>query len=339
MVGKMAPKSVSESKVKLERTIRNLRIISTVSLLIGIAAILIATYPYIAAFINPPLNLGHTIAGINTPLSPTELSVINNASNNVFELAGEMYLNGTFGTGRNATVFGLSSTGSSLTLNGNALIINGKPSVVYLGAISCVYCGENRWAMALALGRFGHFNQLYNGYSAFGDGDVPTLYWLPAEYNVSSGVVFGENYSSNYINFYSIEYQSPITQAFKMSPLSYLLQQATSRNLTIYANISNIIISQNAFQGTPYTIWGNTIDPGADAADWGNSTPTNNTLPITYMTHQQILNQLAKPTDMFAYREYAAADLYIAMTCASLKNTAPICSLPAIQSIEKAEGY
>lgn len=331
----------NETLTSLQRTINTLKIISVASILIAIAAIIIAIYPYIIAIISPPLNLGHTLAGINTPLSPTDLSIINNASNNDFELAGEMYLNGTFGTGKLATVFGLSTTGTSLTLKGNALIFNGKPSVIYLGAISCVFCAENRWAMALALSRFGHFKQLYKGYSSFGDGDVPTLFWLPAEYNVSSGAVFGSNYSSNYVNFFAIEYQSPVKQSFQLPSqgLSYFVQQATSRNLSIYANISNLIISQNAFQGTPYTIWGNTIDPGADASDFGNSTPTNNTLPITYMTHQEILTQLAKPNNMFAYREYAAADLYIAMTCASLRNTAPICGLSAIQSIEKVDGY
>jgi hypothetical protein len=62
---------------------------------------------------------------------------------------------------------------------------NGKPSVIYIGAISCVWCGENRWAMAMALSRFGSFNSLYIGYSSIHDGDVPTLYWKPQELGVN----------------------------------------------------------------------------------------------------------------------------------------------------------
>ena len=38
-------------------------------------------------------NFGNTIAGINTPLTPAQLSVINNAPNSYFESAGERLLN------------------------------------------------------------------------------------------------------------------------------------------------------------------------------------------------------------------------------------------------------
>ena len=106
--------------------------------------------------------------------------------------------------------------------------MNGKPSVIYLGAISCVYCGENRWAMALALGQFGSFQHLFKGYSSLGDADVPTIYWAPAEYNVTQGVDFGNFYTSNYINFLSMDYASPITEGFMMGSLTYFQQQATS---------------------------------------------------------------------------------------------------------------
>jgi len=62
--------------------------------------------------------------------------------------------------------------------------------------------------------------------------------------------------------------------------------------------------------------------------------PNNQTFPLTYMTHAQVLSQLAHPDDQFAYTEYAAADVYVAMVCSSINNTAPVCSPPAIKSLE-----
>ncbi|MDE1761699.1 MAG: DUF929 family protein [Candidatus Micrarchaeota archaeon] len=307
---------------QLKRTIRTLTIISTTALMIGIVAILLAAIPIVSAALKGPApNFGHTIAGINNPLTPSQLAVINNASNSAFEAAGEAFLSGNF-----------SNVGGFQRVNTTPLIINGKPSVVYLGAISCIYCGENRWAMALALSRFGSFSKLYIGYSALGDGDVPTLYWLPAAYNETSGVNFGSNYSSSYINFLPIEYISPIKSGFQMQPLSFFQQKVNQTQDTGYSQAVNMIIRLNSFQGTPYTIWGNSVVPGADGSIFSNQTTQ-----LTNMTHQQVLNQIQASTGLGS-AEYAAADLYIAMICESINNAAPVCSLPAIPRIE-AKGY
>ena len=163
----------------------------------------LAGYPVVTA--QQPF--GSRLTDINEPLNASELAVIDNASQSYFVTAAQMYLNKTLSIPIGAAV-------GPAPLE----VVNGKPSVIYLGAISCVYCGENRWAMALALGQFGSFSELYKGYSAFSDANVPTLYWAPAEYNVSQGVVFGNFYTSNYVNFLSIDYQSPITGGFEMGP-------------------------------------------------------------------------------------------------------------------------
>ena len=57
------------------------------------------------------------------------------------------------------------------------------------------------------------------------------------------------------------------------------------------------------------------------------------------MTHAQVFNQLRNPQNTFAWTEYAAADLYIAMACASLGNSAPICQLSSIKAIEVKNNY
>jgi hypothetical protein len=276
----------------------------------------------------PPITaqqpFGTRLTNLNVPLNATELSVINNASQDYFVTAAKMYLN------RSLTIpIGAAVSGAPL------LLVNGKPSVTYLGAISCVYCGENRWAMALALSRFGSFQQLFQGYSALNDGDVPTIYWAPAHYNASQGVVFGNFYSSTYINFLSIEYSSPIRQGFMMAPLSYFQQEAVAVGNPVYGNATKTIISLKNYAGTPYTIWGKFSVPGADASNFGDANPNATTsIPMASLTHAQILNLLAHPNSPFAWNEYAAADFYISLMCASMSMpAAPVCSLPSISTM------
>ncbi len=282
-----------------------------------------------APVINAEQPFGTRLTGINSPLSSAELSVINNASNNNFELAGLMFLNGTLAN----------QVGAQPVLVPE-IIVNGKPSVVYIGAISCIFCGENRWAMALALSRFGGFSQLYKGYSSFGDADLPTLYWAPADYNSTQGVVFGNFYTSSYINFLTIENSSPIRLGFVPPTLSYMAQQAIALNNTAYETAVNTISQLNDYQGTPYTLWGKFIVSGADAFDFGNSSATlsNGRYPLTNNTHEQVLSQLAQPNDQFAYTEYAAADLYLTLLCISTSNPVAACHLPAITQIEARSG-
>jgi len=279
---------------------------------------------------------GNRLTDINVPLNSTELAVINDAPISYFETAAQMYLNQSLTISIGAPVY-----------QAPHFTVNGKPAVVYLGAISCPYCAENRWAMALALSRFGSFQQLFKGYSAIGDSDIPTIYWAPAEYNASSAtgaVEFGNFYTSDYVSFVSIEYSSPITAAFEMQPLSYFEQKATAIANPIYEDATQLLTSLNDYDGTPDSLWGIYSVPGADASDFGDTTwNSTTTLPLASLTQDQILGRLAQPSSPFAWNEYAAADWYIALTCASAASNvsssspspaaAPVCSLPFISTM------
>lgn len=283
---------------------------------------------------------GQRLTGINLPLNSTQLSMINDEPASYYETAAKMWLNGS-----------LSSVVGQQLAFAPLLTVNGKPAVIYLGAISCVYCGENRWAMALALSQFGSFQQLFFGYSALGDQDVPTLYWSPAHYN-STSAEFGNFYNGTYVNFLSIEYSSPITGGFQMQTIPYFVDQAAATNNAAYEKAVGLISSMNNFAGTPYTIWGNYAVLGADSTNFGDVTSTTSSssngnstsgavlLPLATMTHDQILESFAHPSTQFAWTEYAAADYYIALVCATLgvgsvssANAPPICSIPAISSM------
>lgn len=271
-------------------------------------------------------SFGQRLTNINAPLNASELGGINNAPDSYFETAGKMFMN-------NSLQNRVGVTPSKLP----PFILNGKPVVIYLGSTTCIFCGENRWAMMLALSRFGNFSQLFKGYSALQDGDLPTPYWAPNPL-YSSATVFGSYYSGKYISFLSIEDANPIKAGFNLNPLSVILQRANKTGNTAYFGAMQYIISTSQFSGTPFTIWGSYAVGGADAIIFGNTPPTSSTLELQSWTHEQVLSMLAHPNTQFAWSEYAAADFYVAMVCKSINNAAPVCSLPSIQKIEGIEG-
>ena len=262
---------------------------------------------------------GNTLTGINEPLDAVDLGAINNAPNAYFEIAGNMLLNGTLNN----------SVGLKPAVV-QTFVVNGKPSVIYVGSITCIWCAANRWSMALALSRFGNFTYLFQGYSALQDSDAPTLYWAPAHY-ASTSVALGSFYNSKYINFLPVEESAPITGGFSLQPLSVIQQDVNQTGNLAYTDELKYIIAINDFDGTPYTIWGNYVAAGADARAFGNSSQSTSLLN---MTHQQLLQQLSQPSSQLAWTEYAGADYYVALICKSISNAAPVCGLSAIRSIE-----
>lgn len=279
------------------------------------------------SYFSPNAPFGHRLTNISKQINSTQLSIMNNAPNSYFEKAGEMLLNSKL----NNQIFMQPVTNSSTF---PAFLYNGKPSVIYIGAISCIFCGEGRWSMALALSRFGKFSNLYTGYSSIGDKDVPSLYWINDNYTIPSGIGYGNSYNSQYINFISADYESPIIQGFQIRPLNFFVQEAPN---STYKKAMSFMNSTNQFQGTPFTFWGNTLLKGVDGVIFGNSTPSGIKLPLTYETHSEVFTQIKTFNDQFAWSEYAAADIYGAYVCStltSLNKTKPaFCSLPAVKKI------
>ncbi|MDE1874195.1 MAG: DUF929 family protein [Candidatus Micrarchaeota archaeon] len=272
-------------------------------------------------------SFGSRLTNINAPLNTSELGVINNAPNSYFETAGKMLLNGT-----------LNNTVGAAPKKLPLFMLNGRPTVIYLGSTTCIFCGENRWAMALALSRFGSFSYLFKGYSSLGDGDMPTLYWAPTHYNASS-TVFGDFYQSSTVSFLAIEDANPIASGFNLNPLSTIQQRANQTNNTAYIDATSYIIDSNDFTGTPFTVWGAYEVGGADAVIFANNTSKEGTSPLQHMTHEQVLSQLSGFNDQFSWSEYAAADVYIAMVCKTLNNTPSTCTaIPSIVAIEAKLG-
>ena len=82
--------------------------------------------------------------------------------------------------------------------DGNGAILkaaDGKPLITYIGAEYCPYCAAERWALAVALSRFGTFENLSGTHSSDTDEypDTQTLSF------------YGSSYSSPYVDFQAVE--------------------------------------------------------------------------------------------------------------------------------------
>ena len=113
-------------------------------------------------------------------------------------------------------------TAKPTSISGTTLTENGKPEMLYLGAEYCPYCAAERWAMIVALSRFGTFSGLSTVHSSTTDVDPNTPTWTFVH----------ATYSSPYLTFTPVEQYTNIPDS--SSPSGYSpLQTATSAQLAL----------------------------------------------------------------------------------------------------------
>jgi hypothetical protein len=118
-----------------------------------------------------------------TPVPPTVLDQLSGVSLNTLSLLG---------TGQ-PNVTPTKPTGTT-----TPLLLDGKPEVLYMGAEYCPYCAVERWAMIVALDKFGNFSGLKYMESA------PAPEAFP---NTPTFTFKDATYTSSYIAFVSVEQQ------------------------------------------------------------------------------------------------------------------------------------
>jgi Domain of unknown function (DUF929) len=94
-----------------------------------------------------------------------------------------------------------SVTAKPTTISGAALTANGKPEMLYVGAEYCPYCAAERWAMIVALSRFGTFSGLATVHSAAANG-AGQAEPFP---NTPTWTFANAKYTSKYLTFSSVE--------------------------------------------------------------------------------------------------------------------------------------
>ncbi|MDE1762135.1 MAG: DUF929 family protein [Candidatus Micrarchaeota archaeon] len=134
---------------------------------------------------------------------------------------------------------GIGAAGGSIRklTSSPALTQNGKPEVLYIGGEFCPYCAAERWAMIIALSRFGTFSNLHYMTSSESDPVAP---------GTPTFTFRNSTYQSQYISFLPIEEYSNILQ---------------NNTYTILQPLNDTIIGivQNTYPGggIPYINFGN----------------------------------------------------------------------------------
>ena len=192
-------------------------------------------------------------------------------------------------------------------ITGTALSSGGKPEVLYVGAEYCPFCATERWAITVALSRFGTFSPLRGIHSSPTDtpASIPTL------------TFYKSTYSSRYLTFTPVE-----VEKVDRSPLQQLTAQ------------------QQALQAT-YDVPPRTSTAGSiPFVDFGNkymiSGATYDYAVLQGKTWAQIAAALQDPSTPIAKGALGSANMLTAAICKTTGNQpASVCAaapIPALQA-------
>jgi len=207
----------------------------------------------------------------------------------------------TVPVGTLATV-GLGSSGTQLLkpVTGPALNSGGKPEMLYIGAEWCPYCAAERWAMAVALSRFGSFTPLRGVHSS------PTDVYP----NTATLTFHGSTYTSKYLVFTPVENQDVNHN---------LLQAPTTAQKAMWAR---------------YEPPGNSY-PFIDIGNRFVATTTYNPQVLQGLSWNQIAADLHNPSSPVSQGAVGSANLLTAAICKVTGNApASVCTASPIPALE-----
>jgi hypothetical protein len=182
------------------------------------------------------------------------------------------------------------------------LTVDGKPRVLYVGAEYCPYCATERWAVVVALSRFGTFTNL--GQTASSPTDV---------YPSTATLTFhGASYTSQYISFTGKEIQSNQVKNGKYTTLDSL----SPADQALYAK----------YDAPPYVDSAGSI-PFIDLAGrYVINGASYDPKVLQGKTHEQIATALSDPNSAIAKGADGTANLITAALCqATGDKPTPVC--------------
>ncbi|HEX3512763.1 MAG TPA: DUF929 family protein [Trebonia sp.] len=193
-----------------------------------------------------------------------------------------------------------------------ALTSGGKPEVLYMGAEYCPYCAAQRWAMVNALSRFGTFTGLTTTHSSSTDADPNTPTWT----------FYGSTYTSNYINFTSVE-----------ETKNYRTGNTTNTSVN-YVTLQTPTAAEETI-GQSYDPQGSIpfIDLGNKYVQVGNLSPLSPTL-LAGKTWAQVGAAMNDPSSAIGQAEIGNANYMTAGICKLTNNLPATACTPTIQKLE-----
>jgi Domain of unknown function (DUF929) len=180
--------------------------------------------------------------------------------------------------------------------------------VLYIGAEYCPYCAAERWAMAVALSKFGTFTGLHGIHSSSSDvpPSIPTL------------TFYKTGYTSKYLVFTPVE----TTTEDRNTPL----QKTTAAQQALL----------NKYDAPPYVSQGST---GAiPFVDFGNkflvSGASYNPAVLQGKSWSEVAAALSDPASPISQGAVGAANSMTAAICKLTNNQPATACTPAIQKLE-----
>jgi Domain of unknown function (DUF929) len=200
-----------------------------------------------------------------------------------------------------------SVTAGPTPVTGPPLTQGGKPQILYVGAEYCPYCAAQRWAMIVALSRFGTFSGLHTIHSATRD----------AYSNTPTFTFAGSHYTSKYISFTPVEETTNVPNG----PQTYTpLQKPTAAQQAL-------LTKYNKQGSIPF------IDFGNKYVEVGNMTgfgPQN----LAGKSWAQIAAALSDPSSPIAKAVDGSANYTTATICKLTNNQPASACTPAVKALE-----
>jgi hypothetical protein len=180
----------------------------------------------------------------------------------------------------------------------------GKPEVLYIGAEYCPFCAAQRWALIVALSRFGTFSGLKTTTSSSSD----------AYANTPTFTFHGATYTSRYIDFRAVE-----TADREQQPL----ETPSSADEQVFSKYDTAGSIPFLDFGNRYALTGATFSPDV----------------LGGQSWQAIADELKDPSSTQAKAIVGSANLLAAAICKSTSDQpASVCSTATIQGLEKKLG-
>jgi Domain of unknown function (DUF929) len=215
--------------------------------------------------------------------------------------------------------------GPPLTIKGNQppLASGGKPEMLYMGAEYCPFCAAERWAMVVALSRFGTFSGLATTHSASVNGAGQQEVYP----NTSTWTFRNATYTSKYLTFQSVETNTNIpdsaTQGYTTLQTPTAAQQAL---ITKYDNQTyDPPLGPNGAGSIPFVDFGNKyMIAGASYSPQG----------LAGKTWAQIAAALKTPSSQIAQGIDGTANYITAAICQLTGNQPASACTTVVKSLE-----
>jgi Domain of unknown function (DUF929) len=214
----------------------------------------------------------------------------------------------------NAVGAGSGVTGPPTSISGSPLTSGGKPEMLYVGAEYCPYCAAERWAMVVALSRFGTFSNLSTVHSGNNAGEVFA--------NTPTWTFYRSTYTSKYLTFEPVETLTNIPQGNSYTTL----QTPTSQQQALV----------NKYDAPPYVAQGS--QGAIPFIDFGNkymiSGASYSPQLLAGKTWSQIASSLKDPSSPIAKAIDGTANYLTAAICKLTNNQPATACTSVVKGLE-----